>query len=124
MNSSETETRYTTWALNGYIVGSAMFVYYMVTVDVPMYINQTYQDIAAGRVFVSFTEGFQLALKCNSSSQKWSDWEMEAMWQTPYFTVIVFGALMMAMYPHMFQPAKMMRAGGPKRVDSAKEKND
>jgi hypothetical protein len=50
-------------------------------------------------------------LSCASDSRKWSDWMMEAQWQTPYFTVIVFGALMMACFPHIFQPAKMLRAG-------------
>merc|ERR1711935_348302 len=124
IDSGESETRYTRWALNGFILASPMFVTYMVTTDVPMYINQTYSDMAAGRVFVNFTEGFQLALACKSSSQKWSDWEMEAMWQTPYFTVIVFGSILMALYPQMFQPAKMLAVGGPKKDDAPKEKND
>jgi hypothetical protein len=111
LNSSETATRQTSGALNVFIAASPIFVIYMVTTDVPMYINQTYRDIANGRKFLSFTEGFMTGLSCASDSRKWSDWMMEAQWQTPYFTVIVFGALMMACFPQIFQPAKMLRAG-------------
>lgn len=65
----------------------------MVTIDVPMYINQSSINEASGMKYNTFYDGLMKSMKCDSFSKKWSHWIEEAQWQTPYFTFMVWMSL-------------------------------
>jgi len=90
--------------LNLFIFSTLLYIWFMTTIDVPMYIRQVQINEQNGREYVTFFEGLKNSLKCNSVSKNWSDWWEEAQWQTPYFTLSIWMSLLIAAQPWMFKP--------------------
>jgi hypothetical protein len=74
-------------------LGGAVYVAFMVIVDVPMYIQRSLEDAAVGRKFAGFAEGIAEMSACRLISQSDSYWRVEMPWMSLYFTVAVWASL-------------------------------
>jgi hypothetical protein len=76
------------WVALGLLV-AALYVVYMVTLDVPMYISRFLADQAAGKVYLGFFQGlaysFQIVVSCSLAN-----WGSEMLWMALYFSVSVW----------------------------------
>ena len=68
------------------IAASAVFVTYVVAVDVPMYIRRFRDGKAAGLRYLSLAEGARDAMRRRVPSHSWEKWKDDAAWLTPYFS--------------------------------------
>lgn len=81
------------------LVGCILYVLFMVTVDVPMYVNRLMADNAAQKVYLGLFEGF------HDLNTRWivthsiQDWKSEIPWQTLYFTFAVLVSLALCYVP-------------------------
>ena len=90
--------------MNLFLVFVPVFVWFMCTIDIPMYIGQAKEDMINGRVYLGVFEGGLRGMKCDVIDQRWSVWWEEALWQTPYFTLCVLSSLGMAWGSRYFEP--------------------
>jgi hypothetical protein len=81
------------------ILGCIIYVTFMVTVDVPMYLNRWQLDIASQKPLLGFFEGL------NDLNSRWvvsrdmKDWIEEIPWKTLYFSVAVWASLALCYVP-------------------------
>lgn len=80
-------------------VGCVLYVIFMVTVDVPMYVHRLLADRAADKPLLGFISGF---IDLNT---RWvvtydiRDWKTEIPWQTLYFTSAVWVSIALCYVP-------------------------
>jgi hypothetical protein len=74
-------------------VGCAIYLSFMVTVDVPMYWNRWKEDTAAHKIYDSFLDGLTDTFECQRVTQEDSFWVEEMPWITGYFTFGVWFTL-------------------------------
>lgn len=72
------------------------YVYFMFSVDVPMYYGQWQADEAKGTIYDSAAKGLRRMLVCQRFSEDWRLWEEEAVWQACYFSICPIFARLMA----------------------------
>lgn len=75
------------------IVLAALFVLYVFTVDIPMYIRRYLHHRSQRTAYLSLTHGFRDALFRRETEQSWTAWKADAAWLTPYFSVGVWSSL-------------------------------
>ncbi len=81
------------------IFGCILYVLFMVTVDVPMYVNRMLADQTANKIYLGFWEGIQ------DLNTRWvvtysiQDWKTEIPWQTLYFTIAVLVSVALCYVP-------------------------
>ena len=109
--------------LNTFLFCTTIYLIFMITIDVPMYINLVSQYEKEGRKYISFVEGLITGTSCNKVSKKFSDWWTEARWQTPYFTFAVWVSLALAAMPYLFKPKNSIIANCKNEVDEYKKKS-
>jgi hypothetical protein len=80
----------------GVFFGGTLYVIFMATVDVPMYISRSLADFAQGRRFLSFSEGVQDISKCAVVTASDEYWKEEYPWMTAYFSGAVWAMLWLA----------------------------
>lgn len=80
----------------GVCLGGAVYVAFMVLVDVPMYVRRSLDDVATGRPFLSLSAGAASAATCKVITTADSYWVEEMPWLTGYFTFAVWAMLWMA----------------------------
>lgn len=73
-----------------------LYVAFMVTIDVPMYVRRALEDAALGRAFVGLREGLAEVARCALVTTADSYWRVEMPWMSLYFSVAVWAALWMA----------------------------
>lgn len=66
------------------------YVAFMFLVDVPMYWARWIADEAAGRDYLSITQGLLDASDRRVVSHHWDDWKSEVAWMSLYFSVAVW----------------------------------
>jgi hypothetical protein len=81
------------------ILFSLGFIFFMVTVDVPMYWQRWQQDAVSGLEYLSFVQGIQDVSGDCIVSFEWQDWRQEVPWMTLYFTVAVWLSIYLAHAP-------------------------
>ena len=77
-------------------VCAVLFVIFMVTVDVPMYIERYRADEERGHTYLSFWEGVVDATRCDRVSRDWAVWREDVPWMSAYFTLCVWASLWLA----------------------------
>ena len=81
-------------ALRPYLLGCSAvgmaYVWYMFTVDVPMYWSRWALDEAGGRLYLSVPQGVADASERWVVSHQWQDWKSEVVWMSLYFSVAVW----------------------------------
>jgi len=95
------------------LVASVIFVAFMVTVDVPMYVARWRLDEARGQTYLSVWEGLFDSMQCDSVSREWVVWQEDVPWMSAYFTACVWSSLWMAWAaPALELPAARTRKNG------------
>jgi hypothetical protein len=77
------------------------YVTFMCTVDVPMYVSRWQADEAAGRAYLSITQGIEDAWSRRVVTFSWEEWQSEVPWMTLYFTVAVWWSLALVHVPRL-----------------------
>jgi hypothetical protein len=86
-------------ALWATVAGCAAYVAFMGLVDVPMYVGRWREDLAAGRAFLGFADGF------HDLNTRWvvthdiQDWRTEIPWMSLYFSFAVWVSLFLCHIP-------------------------
>jgi hypothetical protein len=77
----------------------AAYVLFMVTVDIPMYVARWQADDAAGRAYLSVSQGLQDAWSRRVVTFDWEAWRAEIPWMSLYFSVAVWCSLALVHAP-------------------------
>jgi hypothetical protein len=80
-------------------LGTALFVLFMTTVDVPMYLGRWRADSAAGRSYFGLADGLADLAGRWIVTFTWEDWHEELAWMAGYFTAAVWLSLSLARWP-------------------------
>ena len=75
------------------------YVTFMCTVDIPMYLSRWLADQAAGREYLSLSQGFQDTWSRRVVTFEWEAWRPEIPWMTLYFSVCVWWSLALVHAP-------------------------
>lgn len=89
-------------------VFGAGYVAFMATVDVPMYLSRWQADVAAGREYLSLTQGLAEVLRLCVVTRDWAAWREDVPWLSLYFTVAVWISIAFAHVPPA-NPATMRK---------------
>src|SRR5262245_7600871 len=81
------------WALVVAILGIAAYLAFLMTVDVPMYLNRWQADRADGRAVLSPLEGLHDVRKRWTVTHDFAHWKDEIPWMSLYFTAAVWASL-------------------------------
>lgn len=77
------------------------YVIYMVTVDVPAYVKNWLANQADGKVYASLAEGFKQVATVWRQTYEHADWQYEFVWMSLYFSVAVWGSILIMNGPEM-----------------------
>ena len=80
-------------ALAGAIVGIAAYLAFLITIDVPMYLNRWQAGLADGSKVLGPLEGFRDASTRWVVTHDFAEWKDEIAWMTLYFTTAVWASL-------------------------------
>lgn len=89
--------------------GGAVYVAYLVQVDVPMYWARWAADQAHGRAYLDLAQGIADASTRWVVSHRWADWRSEVGWMSAYFSVGVWLSLALVHWP-LVHRARAVRA--------------
>jgi hypothetical protein len=82
------------------ISGTAYFIY-MITVDVPSYVKGFIANQADGKVYASVTDGVIEVATQWRATRAYDDWKYEFVWMTLYFSVAVWGSMLIVNGPKL-----------------------
>lgn len=80
------------------------YVLFMITVDVPMYVSRWWADQAAGRTYLTLSEGLGDAMRWTVTG-RWEDWRDEIPWMSLYFSFAVWMSLALIYLPRLPEEA-------------------
>jgi hypothetical protein len=83
----------------------ALYVAFMVFVDVPMYLSRWQIDRADGHEVLSLSAGLREILNRCSVVREWAAWREDIPWLTLYFSVAVWISIAVAHAPPLLPPA-------------------
>jgi hypothetical protein len=87
--------------LGAVIVLGLAYVFYMCTVDVPMYASRWLADEASGREYLSLGQGLWQAGAHWTVKHSWDEWRQEVPWMSLYFSVGVWSSLALVHLPRL-----------------------
>jgi hypothetical protein len=85
------------------IVLALAYVAFMCTIDVPMYASRWLADEAAGRQYLTLSEGLVDVSSRWHVTYQWEHWRTEIPWMSLYFSVAVWWSIALAHLPR-FNP--------------------
>jgi hypothetical protein len=77
------------------------YVFFMITVDVPMYWRRWKEDEAAGKPYLSLRDGWRDAQTRRIVTRAWKDWRDEVPWMSLYFCGAVWLSLGLIRAPRL-----------------------
>jgi hypothetical protein len=83
------------------LVLGALYVAFMCTVDIPMYVSRWRSDEAAGRAYLALGAGLHDAWSRRVVTFSWALWRTEIPWMTLYFSVCVWCSLALVHAPRV-----------------------
>jgi len=86
------------------VICGAVYVGFMTTIDVPMYLSRWQADLAAGRVYLSLSEGMHQIVQRCIVTRDWSSWRDDVPWISLYFTAAVWISIALAHVPPLRSP--------------------
>jgi hypothetical protein len=95
---SRSSSRLKPFLAAGIMLGIA-YVAFMCTVDVPMYVNRFLSDEAAGREYLSFSQGLHDVWSRRFVTFDWEQWATEIPWMSLYFSVAVWASIALVHTP-------------------------
>lgn len=81
------------------VLGCILYVTFMVTVDVPMYVQRMMQDIEIGKPYLGFVDGFRDLNTRWHVTHDIQEWRSEIPWKSLYFSVAVWVSLALCYVP-------------------------
>jgi len=87
------------WLAVAGIVGSVVFVGYVLVFDVPLYLKRFHGGRAIGRQYLTLAQGLRDALQRRERELRWEKWQDDALWLTPYFSFGVWVSLSLGLLP-------------------------
>ena len=81
------------WAFVVAISGIVFYLAFLVTVDVPMYLNRWRADLAEGSKLLGFFEGLREVSTCWIVTHDHAHWKDEIAWMSLYFSGAVWASL-------------------------------
>lgn len=84
-----------------FVVGGAIYVCYMFTVDIPMYTNRWKADELRGIPYLSFVDGLKDATSCKHVTRDFVAWREDLSWITGYFSVAVWVSIWLMKAPRL-----------------------
>lgn len=81
-------------AMMAWSIAGALYVAFMFSFDVPTYAARWEADRAAGKHYLTLTQGLQ-DLTRRHVSYRWDDWKTEVVWMSLYFTAAVWISISM-----------------------------
>jgi hypothetical protein len=91
------------WFMNVMILFGIGFVFFMTTVDVPMYWERWQADSAAGVIYLTISQGILDAIRQCHVSFDIKKWYEEIPWMTLYFSVAVWVSISLTHAPNYKQ---------------------
>jgi hypothetical protein len=83
------------------LVLGVVYVTFMCTVDVPMYVARWQADEAGGRTYLALGQGLHDAWSRRVVTFAWEEWRPEIPWMTLYFSVCVWWSLALVHAPRL-----------------------
>ena len=83
------------------LVLGALYVMFMCTVDIPMYVSRWQADEAGGRAYLTLSRGLVDAWSHRVVTFSWEEWRTEVPWMTLYFSVCVWWSLALVYAPRL-----------------------
>lgn len=80
---------------------SVIYVIFMTTVDVPMYLSRWEAQLAAGQEYLTLREGLHEVLQRCVVTRDWANWREDVPWLSLYFTVAVWISITLAHAPSL-----------------------
>ncbi|MDZ4082954.1 MAG: hypothetical protein U1E10_08465 [Bdellovibrionales bacterium] len=81
------------------VFGCILYVIFMVTVDVPMYVGRLLQDIESGKPYLGLVDGFRDLNTRWHVTHDIQEWRTEIPWKSLYFSVAVWVSLALCYVP-------------------------
>jgi hypothetical protein len=81
------------------LVLAVAYVAFMCLVDVPMYASRWLADEAAGREYLSLSQGLQDVWSRRIVTSAWEEWRTEIPWMSLYFSVAVWASIALVHTP-------------------------
>jgi hypothetical protein len=81
-----------------------MYILFMCTVDIPMYVSRWRADVADGRQYLSLEQGVYDAWSRRTVTFDWEEWRSEIPWMTLYFSACVWWSLALVHSHRYLQP--------------------
>jgi hypothetical protein len=76
-----------------------LYIIFMVSIDIPMYISRWQADEARGRAYLALGQGLRDAWSRRVVTFSWEEWRAEIPWMTLYFSVCVWWSLALVHSP-------------------------
>ena len=76
-----------------------LYIIFMISVDIPMYISRWRADEASGRAYLALGQGLHDAWSRRVVTFSWEEWRAEIPWMTLYFSVCVWWSLALVHAP-------------------------
>jgi hypothetical protein len=76
-----------------------LYIIFMVSVDIPMYVSRWRADEANGREYLALGQGLCDAWSRRTVTFSWEEWRAEIPWMTLYFSVCVWWSLALVHAP-------------------------
>jgi hypothetical protein len=92
------------------IFGCVLYVFFMVTVDVPMYLGRWQDDNESGKEFLGLVEGFHRLNTQWIVTHDIKDWKTEIPWKSLYFSIAVWVSLALCYVPLSRERIEQYRA--------------
>lgn len=92
------------------IICCLMYLAFMVSVDVPMWLARWRTDLAASQANLPRLEGLRTALQRCMVVREWAAWSKDVPWLSLYFTVAVWISIGLAHAPPLRRGAHSTRA--------------
>ena len=113
-------------ALGTAVVGIAMYVAFLITVDVPMYFDRWQADLTNGKQMLGLVAGLHDVSTRWAVTHEFARWKGEIPWMSLYFSAAVWSslalcgfALMAQRWPRFSKNPAPSRAGVPGRASLA-----
>jgi hypothetical protein len=76
-----------------------LYIIFMVSIDIPMYLSRWRADEARGREYLALGQGLRDAWSRRVVTFSWEEWRAEIPWMTLYFSVCVWWSLALVHSP-------------------------
>ena len=76
-----------------------VYISFMISCDIPMYISRWRADEARGRAYLALGQGLRDAWSRRVVTFSWEEWRAEIPWMTLYFSVCVWWSLALVHAP-------------------------